>query len=101
MRLGRLRGGGRAAPIEVANAAPRCTATSKRTKQRCRAAALRSRLVCYHHGGRSRGPTTEEGRKRCGAAAFKHGRYVGERERRKLRAETRAAIRALRRFDSE
>ena len=95
MRLGRLKDGGRAALISVANAAPRCRATSKRTGQPCKAAAMRGRPVCYHHGGRSRGPKTEQGRKRCGHAAFKHGRYVGERERRKLRAENREAIRAI------
>jgi hypothetical protein len=96
MRLGRLRGGNRAVPIEVANAAPRCTATSKRTKQRCRAAAMRGRPVCYHHGARG-GPVTVEGQKRCAEAATKHGRYKGERERRKLRAETKDMIRSLRR----
>lgn len=31
-----------------------CTATSKRTKQPCRARAMRGGNVCYHHGGRSR-----------------------------------------------
>jgi hypothetical protein len=98
MRLGRLKGGNRAVPIDVPNAAPRCKATSKRTKQPCRAAAMRGRAVCYHHGGRSRGPKTEDGRKRCGAAAFKHGRYTGERERRRLRTETLDAIRVLRRL---
>jgi hypothetical protein len=30
-----------------------CTATSKRTKQPCRARAMRGVNVCYHHGGRS------------------------------------------------
>jgi hypothetical protein len=34
----------------VMHAAPRCTATSKRTRQPCRAAAVRGRTVCYHHG---------------------------------------------------
>ena len=28
-----------------------CTATSKRTKQPCRARAMRGMTVCYHHGG--------------------------------------------------
>jgi hypothetical protein len=39
---------------------------------------------------------TVEGRKRCAEAATKHGRYKGERQRRKLRAETRTTIRTLR-----
>jgi hypothetical protein len=30
-----------------------CTATSKRTKQPCRARAMHGMTVCYHHGGRS------------------------------------------------
>jgi hypothetical protein len=96
--LGKLRNGGRAAPIEVANASPGCSATSKRTKRACQARAMRGRKVCYHHGGRSRGPKTEDGRKRCAEAATKHGQYKGDRDRRKLRAETRATIGSLRRF---
>jgi hypothetical protein len=93
--LGKLRNGGRAAPIEVANASPRCSATSKRTKRACQARAMRGRPVCYHHGAKSRGPLTDEGRRRCAKAATKHGRYVGARERRRLRAATREAIRAV------
>ena len=36
--------------------APRCTATSKRTHQRCKAPALRGRTVCRFHGARGGGP---------------------------------------------
>ena len=31
----------------------KCTATSKRTHERCGAQAMRGMSVCYHHGGRS------------------------------------------------
>jgi len=44
-----------------------CTATSKRTGERCRAQAVTGKTVCYHHGGRSlAGPASP---------SFKHGRY--------------------------
>jgi len=33
--------------------AKQCTATSKRTGERCKANAMNGRDVCYHHGGRS------------------------------------------------
>jgi hypothetical protein len=47
--------------------ARRCSATSKRTGQPCRANAIIGRATCYHHGGMSR---------RGGAAPnFMHGRY--------------------------
>ncbi len=43
-----------------------CTATSKRTRQRCRRMAMQGRTVCYNHGGASpRGfahPSTKTGR---------------------------------------
>ena len=36
--------------MSVIYRSPRCTATSKRTKQSCRAAAVRGWTVCFHHG---------------------------------------------------
>lgn len=50
-----------------------CTARSKRTKQRCRAPAMRERSVCRFHGGLSTGPRTTEGRARIAAAKTVHG----------------------------
>lgn len=59
-----------------------CSARSKRTKQRCGAAALRGKTVCRAHGGLSRGPVTAEGRIRCALAKTIHGH-----ETRQARAE--------------
>ena len=53
--------------------APRCQALSKRTKLQCRKAALTGKRICMFHGGKSRGPVTEDGRKRCAAAKTMHG----------------------------
>ena len=51
----------------------RCQALSKRTKQQCGAPSVRGMRVCRFHGGKSTGPRTEEGRKRCGIAKTVHG----------------------------
>ena len=61
-----------------------CTAMSKRTKQQCRAPAIKGKTKCKFHGGRSTGPKTEAGRKRCGEVHLIHGQ-----ETRALRAERR------------
>ena len=36
--------------------APRCSATSKRTRERCKAPAVRGWTVCRFHGARGGGP---------------------------------------------
>ena len=69
----------------------RCQAKSKRTKLQCAAPALKGKRVCKTHGGRSTGPKTEAGRKRCGANKLVHGN-----ETRKARADRAAAMRRLR-----
>ena len=51
----------------------RCQALSKRTKRQCGAPAVRGMRVCRFHGGKSKGPKTKEGRKRCGIAKTVHG----------------------------
>ena len=51
---------------------PRCTATSKRTRERCRAPAVTGRCVCRFHGARGGGPKG----KRNGR--YKHGRFTAE-----------------------
>jgi len=51
----------------------RCQALSKRTKQQCGAPSVREKRVCRFHGGKSTGPKTKEGRKRCASAKTVHG----------------------------
>ena len=65
--------------------APRCQALSKRSKMQCQKAALTGKRVCMFHGGKSTGPVTEQGRKRCADAKTIHGRET--REKRRVRAE--------------
>ena len=49
---------------------------SKRTGTQCAAPAERNSVgdKCRFHGGRSTGPKTEDGRKRCAKAKTIHGR---------------------------
>jgi hypothetical protein len=64
---------------------PRCTATSKRTRERCKAPAVRGWTVCRFHGARGGAP-------RGGAnGSFKHGLHTVE-----ARAERRALSNLLR-----
>jgi hypothetical protein len=51
--------------------APRCTATSKRTRQRCKAPAVRGYNVCRFHGARGGAPKGKAN------GAWKHGYYSG------------------------
>ena len=71
----------------------RCQAKSKRTKQQCRAPALKGKLVCKTHGGRSTGPKTEAGRQRCAEAKTVHGRET--RSARRARSEKIAELQML------
>jgi hypothetical protein len=64
-----------------------CSAKSKRTQQQCRAPAARGKSKCRFHGAASKGPITEQGRKRCADAKTVHGK-----ETRRKREETRAAL---------
>ena len=61
--------------------APRCTATSKRTKKRCQAPAVRGWTVCRFHGARGGAPKGKAN------GAYRHGLYTAEAtdERRRLR----------------
>jgi hypothetical protein len=65
--------------------APRCQALSKRSKLQCKKAALTGKRVCMFHGGKSTGPVTEDGRKRCAVAKTVHGYET--RAAREYRAE--------------
>ena len=64
-----------------------CKAQSKRTKQQCRAPAMKGKAVCRTHGGLSTGPKTQAGRTRCAAAKTIHGR-----ETRQQRADTSSKL---------
>ena len=62
----------------------RCQALSKRSKLQCKNAALKEKHVCRFHGGKSKGPVTNDGKKRCADAKTVHGRET--REKRKKRS---------------
>ena len=66
--------------------APRCTAASKRTKQRCGAPAERGKCVCRFHGARAGAP------KGSATGAYRHGLFTNEaiEERRQLSALLKA-----------
>ena len=50
--------------------APRCSATSKRTKKRCKAPAVRGWTVCRFHGARGGAPKGEAN------GSYKHGLHT-------------------------
>jgi hypothetical protein len=70
--------------------APRCQARSKRTGKQCGQASARNNTVCKWHGGKSTGPKTLEGRKRCAAAKTIHGT-----DTRELRIKYRLKVKEL------
>jgi hypothetical protein len=70
--------------------APRCQAKSKRTGKQCGIAAARGKRVCKWHGGKSTGPKTLEGRKRCATAKTIHGT-----DTRELRIKYRLKVKEL------
>ena len=70
----------------------RCQAKSKRTKLQCSAPALKGKRVCKTHGGRSTGPKTEAGRKRCAEAKSIHGRETREARTERSLASARLAV---------
>ena len=74
----------------------RCNAKSKRTKQQCRNPAMKGKNTCLHHGGRSRGSTTTDGRARQIAANTKHGN-----ETRAIREERSAKLAELYELEKE
>lgn len=72
-----------------------CQATSQRSRQRCKAPAMRGKAVCRTHGGRSTGPKTEAGRQRCAEAKTIHGRETREaRSERSLASAMLAVLEA-------
>lgn len=57
------------APLPM-HQSPRCTATSKRSKLRCRAPAVAGWTVCRFHGARGGGP------KGARNGAYRHGHHT-------------------------
>ena len=51
----------------------RCQALSKRTGVQCQAPAISGKSKCRFHGGKSTGPKTQEGRRRCAQSRWVHG----------------------------
>ncbi len=72
-----------------------CEATSKRTKQQCKAPAIKNRTKCRFHGGKPTGPKTEQGRQQCAKAKTIHGR-----ETRIARTERALAAKHLRELEA-
>jgi hypothetical protein len=60
----------------------RCTAMSKNSRLQCKKPALKvSRTQkCGHHGGKSTGPKSAEGKARVGAAHLVHGEETNQRK---------------------
>jgi len=69
-----------------------CQAMSKRSRQRCKAPAMKGKRVCKTHGGRSTGPKTEAGRQRCAEAKTIHGRETREARSERSLASARLAV---------
>jgi len=69
-----------------------CQATSKRSRQRCKAPAMKDKAVCRTHGGRSTGPKTETGRQRCSKSRTVHGRETREARSERSLALARMAV---------
>ncbi len=68
-----------------------CEATSKRTKQQCKAPAIKNHTKCKFHGGKSTGPKTGQGRQHCAEVKTIHGK-----ETRKVRSLRTLAMKLLR-----
>jgi hypothetical protein len=69
-----------------------CQATSKRTKQQCRAPALKGKKVCKTHGGKSTGPKTNAGRQRCAEAKTLHGNETRQARTERSLASSRLTV---------
>ena len=69
-----------------------CQAMSKRTKQQCRAPAIKGKRVCMTHGGKSTGPKTEAGRQRCADARTIHGNETRQARSERSLANARLAL---------
>ena len=63
---------------------PQCNAQLKRTKQQCKAPAIKGKTKCRFHGGRSIGPKTDAGKARIATANTVHNRET--RQKRSVRS---------------
>ncbi|MDB2444965.1 hypothetical protein N9X66_07425 [Gammaproteobacteria bacterium] len=70
-----------------------CSGLSKRTRQRCGNPAMKGKKVCRHHGGKSTGARTPEGKARQIEANTIHGNET--RAKREERKQTNAELYAL------
>ena len=70
----------------------RCQAMSKRTKQQCRAPAIKGKRVCKTHGGKSTGPKTQAGRQRCAEARTIHGNETRQARTERSLVSARLAV---------
>ena len=70
----------------------RCQAMSKRTKQQCRAPAIKGKQVCKTHGGKSTGPKTQAGRQRCADARTIHGNETRQARTERSLVSARLAV---------
>jgi hypothetical protein len=71
-----------------------CQATAKHSRVQCKKAAMKGKVVCRTHGGKSSGPRTAEGRAKCATARTIHGNQT--RERRKQNAASMTKLLLLR-----
>jgi len=69
-----------------------CQGTSKRSRQMCKAPAMKGKNVCRTHGGLSTGCKTEAGRLRCAEAKTIHGRETREARTERSLASARLAV---------
>lgn len=69
-----------------------CQAMSKRSRQRCKAPAMKGKDVCRTHGGLSTGARTEAGKIRVRTANLKHGRETREARIERSLASARLAV---------
>ena len=69
-----------------------CQAMSKRSRQRCKAPAMKGKAVCRTHGGLSTGARTEAGKLRARTANLKHGRETREARTERSLGSARLAV---------
>ena len=69
-----------------------CQAKAKGTQQQCRRPATNGKWVCKLHGGKSTGPKTLEGQKRCAEACLIHGQETASKRKERSLSSARLAV---------